>query len=89
VGRLEDIVTTTIPLETASLTFARAPLAPGTRAWFQCSAHGTPLAGVLQQDEDGWRVELDEPARPVAAGQSVVFYSADNPVMVDGAAIVR
>ena len=89
VGRLEDILTTTIGLDESSLTFARSPLPAGTRGWFQCSAHGTPLSGVLEHDDTGWCVTLDEPARPVAAGQSVVFYAFDDPTMVDGAAIVR
>ena len=89
VGRLEDLLTSTIDLDASTLTFARAPLTSGARGWFQCSAHGVPLAGVLEESDDGWRIVLDEPARPVAAGQSVVFYAFDEPTMVDGAAIVR
>jgi tRNA U34 2-thiouridine synthase MnmA/TrmU len=34
------------------------------------------------------RLELDAPARPVAAGQSVVFYRVNEPTIVEGAAIV-
>ena len=53
----------------------------------QCSAHGTPLSGTLWRD-DYWRIELDEPARPIAAGQSTVFYNYEEPSVVEGAAIV-
>jgi len=88
VGRLEDIVTSTILLDEDNMTFARAPLADGAPVLVQCSAHGTPLRGTMRSD-GGWRVELDEPARPVAAGQSAVFYNVDEPDVVEGAAIVR
>jgi hypothetical protein len=36
----------------------------------------------------GWRLMLHAPARPVAAGQTVVFYRAGEPEIVEGAAIV-
>jgi len=87
VGRLEDIVTTAIALNQETVTFAREPLTPGAKVWVQCSAHGTPLSGTLWRDDD-WRIELDEPARPIAAGQSTVFYNYEEPSVVEGAAIV-
>ncbi len=87
VGRLEDIVTTDIRLDASTVTFAREPLPSGQPVLVQCSAHGTPLAGRLFHDEE-WHIILDEPARPVAAGQSTVFYNVDEPSVVEGAAIV-
>jgi hypothetical protein len=33
-------------------------------------------------------LDLHAPARPVAAGQSVVFYRVNDPAIVEGAAIV-
>jgi tRNA-specific 2-thiouridylase len=87
VGRLDDVVVTRLDLDTASVTFAREPLASGARVWAQCSAHGEPKAATLHFDGRWW-VELDAPARPVAAGQSVVFYRFDEPDVVEGAALV-
>lgn len=87
VGRLEDIVTDIIPIDSANTTFARSPIPSGTHILVQVSAHGTPLSGRLMTD-DHWHIRLDEPARPVAAGQSAVFYNANEPTVVEGAAIV-
>ena len=87
VGLLETILTPHISLDQSSLTFARTTPLPDTPVWVQCSAHGTPLAGHLRFD-DVWSVELLEPARRVATGQSCVFYRFDAPSVVEGAALV-
>jgi tRNA-specific 2-thiouridylase len=87
VGRLEDVMISRIDLEADSLTFAREALTDGTRVLAQWSAHGRPQPVTLR-DVDGWCVELDSPARPVAAGQTVVLYRWDEPTIVEGAAIV-
>ncbi len=86
VGRLSDVEVTTLPLESASLTFARDPLEPGSRVVVQTSAHGTPLSATLGASP--WRLDLDAPSRPVAPGQSVVLYRALAPTVVEGAAMV-
>jgi tRNA-specific 2-thiouridylase len=87
VGRLEDIMVTSLRLDESSLTFAREQLSAGTAVWAQWSAHGTPRVATLRHDE-GWFLELAEAARPVAAGQTVVFYSMLQPTVVEGAALV-
>jgi tRNA-specific 2-thiouridylase len=87
VGRLEDVMVTSLRLDEDSLTFARDEIAVGAHLWAQWSAHGQARAATLQHD-GGWSLELAEPARPVAAGQTVVFYSTTDPTVVEGAALV-
>ncbi len=87
VGRLEDVMVTTLRLDPVSLTFARGALESGTPVWAQWSAHGQPRRATLRR-EGGWSLELAEAARPVAAGQTVVFYSLSDPTVVEGAALV-
>ena len=87
VGRLEDVLIGTIRLDESSLSFAREPLVDGAIVLAQWSAHGRAQRATLRHDE-AWWLELDAPARPVAAGQSVVFYRVDEPTIVEGAAIV-
>ena len=87
VGRLEDVMVTSLRLQSDSLTFARDALEPDTSVWAQWSAHGHPRRATLRRGED-WTLVLDEAARPVAAGQSVVFYSLLDPSVVEGAALV-
>ena len=87
IGRLEDVVVTSLALDAASLSFVREPLGDGAGVLAQWSAHGAVQPATLRHDGD-WRLELESPARPVAAGQSVVFYRLDDPAIVVGAAIV-
>jgi tRNA U34 2-thiouridine synthase MnmA/TrmU len=87
VGRLEDILISEIPLDESSLTFSHAELADGSPVLAQWSAHGVAQKAILRHAERA-RLELDVPARPVAAGQSVVFYRVNEPTIVEGAAIV-
>jgi len=87
VGGLEDILVRSLRLDDASLSFARGALASGSEIWAQCSAHGVARRARLSQEE-GWRVDFDEAVRPVAPGQSVVFYRLDDPRVVEGAALV-
>jgi tRNA-specific 2-thiouridylase len=88
IGRLEDILRSEIFLDESSLTFARDALTPGTRALAQWSAHGR-VHEVTVESAPRWRVVLDQPQRPVAAGQSVVLYDPEMPDVVVGAAIVE
>ncbi|MHB1210172.1 MAG: tRNA 2-thiouridine(34) synthase MnmA [Acidimicrobiales bacterium] len=87
VGRLEDILVTRVHLDDVSLSFARSPLLDGTAVLAQWSAHGRAQRATLRHDQNWW-LDLDEPARPVAPGQSVVLYRVDEPTIVEGAAIV-
>lgn len=87
VATLEEIFVSTIVLESESLTFAREPLDDGARLIVQWGAHGRAVPGTLRGPSP-WRVELDTPARPVAPGQSVVMYDAEDGDAVTGAAVV-
>jgi tRNA-specific 2-thiouridylase len=87
VGRLEEILISTLHLDATSLSFARSDLGDGDTVLAQCSAHGRVQPATLRHDEKWW-LELHTPTRPVAAGQSVVLYSVDDPTVVEGAAIV-
>jgi tRNA-specific 2-thiouridylase len=87
VGLLDQILITQIPLESSSMSFAHDRLVDGDNVLAQCSAHGTPQRATLRR-EASWWLELHAPSRPVAAGQSVVLYSVDDPTVVEGAAIV-
>ena len=87
VGRLEEILVSRIVLDETSLTFSHAPLADATVVLAQCSAHGRAQLATLRHGP-GWSLELHAPARPVAAGQSVVMYRVSEPTIVEGAAVV-
>ncbi len=87
VGRLEDILVSTIALDDASMSFTHDALGDGARVLAQWSAHGRTQLATLRHGAT-WSLDLDAPARPVAVGQSVVFYQVDEPTTVKGAAIV-
>jgi len=87
VGLLEEILVTSLGLEESSLTFARRRLSDGDAVLAQCSAHGRPQLATLRH-QGRWWLDLHEPSRPVAPGQSVVMYRVDDPTVVEGAAIV-
>jgi tRNA-uridine 2-sulfurtransferase len=88
VGRLEDVMVSSVALDDQSFTAAREPLTAGGRYVAQWSAHGRPQEVTLAHDEAGWRIDLDAPVRPVAAGQTVVLYRVSEPTIVEGAALV-
>jgi tRNA-specific 2-thiouridylase len=87
VGRLEDILIDEIALDESSMSFSHDELVDGTAVLAQWSAHGIAQRATLRRAPN-WSLDLDAPARPVAAGQSVVFYSVSEPTIVEGAAIV-
>ncbi|HEY5112350.1 MAG TPA: tRNA 2-thiouridine(34) synthase MnmA [Acidimicrobiales bacterium] len=87
VGRLEEILISSINLDEKSLSFARGSLHDGDTVLAQCSAHGRPQLATLRH-EGRWWLDLHAPSRPVAAGQSVVLYRVNDPTVVEGAAIV-
>jgi tRNA U34 2-thiouridine synthase MnmA/TrmU len=91
VGRLEEILISTISLDEPSLTFSHEAVENATVVLAQWSAHGRPQLATLRHNENvlrSWWLELHAPARPVAAGQTVVLYRASEPEIVEGAAIV-
>jgi len=62
----------------------------------QCSAHGAPVAAVLEQveqpetsDPPTVMLRFAEPQRKIAPGQSVAFYDAAAPEQVVGSGIAR
>ncbi len=87
VGRLDEVMVTRLALDEASLTFSHAALVDGTVVLAQWSAHGRPQLATLHQSPS-WSLALHAPARPVAPGQTVVFYRVGEPTIVEGAAIV-
>jgi tRNA-specific 2-thiouridylase len=91
VGRLDEILVSTILLDGSSLTFSHEELEDSTTVLAQWSAHGRAQPATLRHGDEcgrGWWLQLHSPARPVAPGQSVVFYRANEPEIVEGAAIV-
>jgi tRNA-specific 2-thiouridylase len=87
VGRLDEILITSLALDDESLSFTGDALFDGAVVLAQCSAHGRVQPATLRRGENWW-LELHAPTRPVAAGQSVVMYRVDDPTVVEGAAIV-
>ncbi len=86
VAPLEAVLVGDVALEEGSLRVSGEPARDGRRVRAQCSAHGRALPATLRR-RDGWRVVFDEPARPVAAGQSVVWYAEERPELVEGAGV--
>jgi tRNA U34 2-thiouridine synthase MnmA/TrmU len=66
-----------------------APLYGGARAVAQVSAHGRPIRCTVDTDEErgGLLIRFDSAQRPVAPGQTVALYDADDPDAVVGAGI--
>jgi tRNA-specific 2-thiouridylase len=87
VGRLEDVLITRLNLDEASLSFTHQELVDGDEVLAQWSAHGRPQLATVERSET-WALQLHEPARPVAPGQTVVMYRRRDPSIVVGAAIV-
>ncbi|MFI5035157.1 MAG: tRNA 2-thiouridine(34) synthase MnmA [Acidimicrobiales bacterium] len=87
VGRREDVAVERLHLDASSISFARAPLADGDAVLAQWSAHGAAAPATLRLN-GRCRLDLATPARPVAPGQTAVFYHPDDPAVVAGAAVV-
>ncbi len=86
VAPLEAVLVREVALEAGSLVVSGEPARDGRRVRAQCSAHGRAVAATLRRRAD-WRVVFDEPVRPVAAGQSVVWYNEQRPELVEGAGV--
>jgi tRNA-specific 2-thiouridylase len=86
IAPLERSLASTILLDEASLRFAHDALNDGDEIRAQFSAHGTALLATWRTGP--LRVELSQPARPVAAGQSAVIYDVEAGTRVLAAAVV-
>lgn len=84
---LEAVLATEVALDQSSVTFATEAPTADCVVLVQCSAHGPGLSARLR-GPGPWSVTFDEPQRPVAPGQSVVFYDVAHPDEVLGAAVV-
>jgi tRNA-specific 2-thiouridylase len=87
VGRLADVMVKEIRLDAASLSFAHEELDDGAVVMAQWSAHGASQRAVFRS-EPSPVLELAGAVRPVAPGQSAVFYRDDDRDVVLGAALV-
>jgi tRNA-specific 2-thiouridylase len=89
VGGAEDVSRTSVFLPEASLTWVGDPLVGDERAVAQVSAHGRPIPCTVDANDDrsGLMVRFDSPQRPVAPGQTVALYDANDPDAVVGAGI--
>jgi tRNA-specific 2-thiouridylase len=76
-----------VALEPGSLAWADRPLGPGARAVAQVSAHGRPTACTFERDPT-CAVVFAAAQRPVAPGQTIALYDADDPEVVVGSGIV-
>ncbi len=86
VAPLAAVLVREVALDEGSLVTSGEPATDGRRVRAQCSAHGRAVAATLRWTA-GWRVVFDEPVRPVAAGQSVVWYAEESPELVEGAGV--
>jgi tRNA-uridine 2-sulfurtransferase len=89
VGGAEEVSRTSVFLPAASLTWVSDPLVGAARAVAQVSAHGRPIPCTVDANDDGpgLMVRFDTPQRPVAPGQTVALYDANDPDAVVGAGI--
>jgi len=92
VAPLADALCAHVALEASSMTWTDVALPDGARALAQLSAHGQPASCTVHSVGAGSLHEVvcrfDEPQRPIAPGQTVALYHADDPDAVAGAGIV-
>ena len=81
VGSSDEATAARVDLE--QVHWVDVPLAPGDRALAQTTAHGAPASGRFLADA----FEFDVRQRIVAPGQTVAFYSSDDPDLVVGSAV--
>jgi tRNA-uridine 2-sulfurtransferase len=89
VGGADAVARSSVFLPAESVTWVDGPLCGGARAVAQVSAHGRPIHCTVETDEarGGLVVRFDSAQRPVAPGQTVALYDADDPDAVVGAGI--
>ncbi len=84
VGGLDQAMTGTVALAAGTLRWVGDPLPPGARALAQVSAHARPVGCTVGR---GPAIRFEQPQRPVAPGQTVALYHADDPDAVAGAGV--
>jgi len=84
VGGPEEAACDGVSLAEGTLHWVDEALPAGARALAQVSAHGRPIGCTLAEGPAG---RFDEPQRPVAPGQTVALYHADEPDAVAGAGV--
>jgi tRNA-specific 2-thiouridylase len=87
VGRRDENLVTGLVVDGDSVAWARESLDDGEEVHVQTSAHGSAQLATMRLAE-GARLEFAQPVRPVAPGQLAVFYDANDPALVVGAATV-
>lgn len=89
VGGADAVARRSVFLPGDSVTWVDGPLRRGARAVAQVSAHGRPIECTVDTDDErgGLIVRFDSAQRPVAPGQTVALYDADDPDAVVGAGI--
>jgi tRNA-specific 2-thiouridylase len=89
VGGAEAVARSSVFLPGGSVTWVDGPLLGGARAVAQVSAHGRPIPCTVDTDEErgGLVIRFHSAQRPVAPGQTVALYDADDPDAVLGAGI--
>ncbi len=87
VGNAAAALRDTLRLPAPTLSWVDQALRHGDRAVAQLSAHGHPAWCSLAECDGGLTVHFDVPQRPVAPGQTVALYDADDPDAVVGAGI--
>jgi tRNA-specific 2-thiouridylase len=87
VGGAADVLCGSVLLPGPTLTWVDRPLAAGTRAVAQVSAHGRPVPCTVDLGDEGAVVRFDQAQRAVAPGQTVALYDAREPDAVVGAGI--
>jgi tRNA-specific 2-thiouridylase len=86
-GGPEEATTGSVDLAPGSVTWVGEPLAPGSPAIAQVSAHGRPAPCTFEAVATGAAVHFEDRQRPIAPGQTVALYDRDDPDAVLGAGI--
>jgi tRNA-specific 2-thiouridylase len=76
VGRSEDLLKSTCRLEEVNWISGLAPVGP-IRAMAKARYRSTEVACTAVFDEDGVRIDFDEPQRALTPGQALVLYDGD------------
>ncbi|MGH9043765.1 MAG: tRNA 2-thiouridine(34) synthase MnmA [Acidimicrobiales bacterium] len=87
VGTQAQVATTRVDLRATSVSWVGAPVPDGGRTLAQMSAHGRPSHCHISFCEETLVLGFDEAVRPVAPGQTVALYDAQDPDQVVGGGI--
>jgi tRNA-specific 2-thiouridylase len=90
VGGADAVARSSVFLPGDSVTWVDGPLTgAAVRAVAQVSAHGRPIPCTVDADDErgGLAIRFETAQRPVAPGQTVALYDADDPDAVIGAGV--